>query len=83
MIKLYLLACAAALPLLAGCGGGGSAAPAAPPVVQPPAPTVTLSISANMPDARVGGYPIVFSAASQPSGGNEGYQWSLEAGAPR
>jgi sugar lactone lactonase YvrE len=82
MIKLYLLACAAALPLLAGCGGGGSAAPAAPPVVQPPAPTVTLSISANMPDARVGGYPIVFSAASQPSGGNEGYQWSLEAGAP-
>lgn len=82
MRKLCIIAGAAALAILAGCGGGDSAAPAAPPVVQPPAPTVTLSIDANMPDTRVGAYPVVLSASSQPSSGNESYQWSLEPGAP-
>lgn len=82
MKKLSMLAGATLLALLAGCGGGDSAAPAAPPVVQPPAPTVTLSVEANMPDTRVGGYPIVLSASSQPSSGNESYQWSLAPGAP-
>lgn len=84
MKKSITLPCVLALSalLLTACGGGGSAqAPTTPPV-QPPGPTVTLSISADSPETRVGGYPIVMTASSQPSSSNDTYQWALEAGSP-
>ncbi len=83
MKKLCTFACAIALSTLAACGGGGSGTPAASaPPAQPPGPTITLSISADLPETRVGGYPIVLSPSIEPANSSANYQWSLETGSP-